>query len=210
MSEQTGERMRVKFLRGVMKKGAMLFLLAFGAIVSLNSAYAASGRAASNSYLRIVDVDIFDQGTYSPGQQGAPFVDVLQGVCGAAPSTTAEPFYDTVIGLTISNGCRSTVRLNKFWYRIHNAGYGAPFNSAKISPSTKAEVPAGGTVQVFFLLLKAKNGGKVFTHGSAAIPADLGFRNITLAVQGRDALKRAFKARMRTAISFGDFNRCGS
>ena len=168
----------------------------------------------ANSYcadkFRITAIDFLDSGETSADASGSHSVDVVKGTCGDAPSTTPEPFYDTLVRLQVRNDYLMKVRLSRVRYTLSNPyGSGGRFTSSKLSPAQGFEVDArGGTAKVLSFFLDASGAAKRYAGGSTNIPADLGFRNVTFRITGRTTAGRTVTASARASVSLDDHNRC--
>jgi|GEM_PF-7099275 len=170
---------------------------------------------------RISGFKAFDEGSFGPQLEGAPFIDVAQGVCerkdqnGDGDKTDPEDvvlegFYDTILGVTVSNDSNLPITIRRFTYSLRNGGNGRPFRSRALAPLEEAVISARSQKQLFFLFIKAVDGAKVFTGSGASIPPELGFKNVSAKLRGTDAAGRPLTLRGRTALSFGDFDRCAA
>lgn len=160
--------------------------------------------------LRIVSVEAIDDGALG-SESGTFGIDVRQGVCDAdGGSPEAEPFFDSLLGISVLNTTGAFVRFTKFSYSVQNAdGLGSKHNSTPIA------LVGGGYIEsaddpskIFALFLKAQSGGKLFNRAVQPIPADLGIRNVTVRLIGTTAARQKVRIRARIALSFGDIDRC--
>ena len=159
---------------------------------------------------RITAIDFLDNGETSADASGGHSVDVVKGVCGEDPSTTPEPFFDTLVRLQVRNDHLTKVRISRIRYNLSNPyGPGGRFTSSRLSPAQGFEVDArGGTATVLSFFLDASGAAKTYAGGRTSIPADLGFRNVTFRVTGKTTAGRTVTASARVSVSLDDFNRC--
>lgn len=180
--------------------------------------------------LRITSVSLRDTGDLSEdGDSSTTAVDVGRETCdNGTPSDATddfcEPFFDTHLVITVQNDSNSNVTFTRFTYSLDNSdGTGTPFNSRGISPTESREIPAGGgegSLIVLFLNATGTGGsgcssggcasGKLFTGSSTPISCGLGFRNVTVNLEGATSEGDPVTVTGRTALSFGSFDNCGS
>ena len=159
--------------------------------------------------VRILDIEAYDDGEM--GGTSTFTIDVVQGLCGTAPSQTAEPFYDTVLGINVVNTSNRTIRFSSYSFRIDNSdGAGGQFNSPEVALSNGAEVGAGDEKRFYGLFAKATAAGKKFNGNADVIPSGLGFINVTVRMTGTTDLGESVVISGRTALSFDNYNKCGS
>jgi hypothetical protein len=181
-----------------------------GKIVSIFLAVGLSALPAfseTTSKPRILGLEAVDDGS---GSSGTVSIDVIQGTCGTGTGATAEPFFDTLLKIKVFNGSNAEVLFNRFTYSINNFdGAGSKLNAVPLALVGTGRVPKGkdGTILVA-LFINAQGGRKRFTRSAVPIPSDLGFRNVTVTLQGRNARNQRIKVSARTALSFSNFDRC--
>lgn len=160
----------------------------------------------------IEKVDAYDAGNTSTPDLS---IDVVQGTCGTGSSATSEPFFDTLIGVNIKNTGSTPFDIRSFSYQILDSnGQGDSIKTAELAFTNAGEIAgagsAGGSVEKQFigLFAKASGGRKTFTGAPEPIPSDLGFKNVTVRVQGTSAFGEDIVLSTRFSMSFGNFNRC--
>lgn len=186
-------------MRSIFLIGTILFCLNYGQAESI----------------RETKVTIYDEGSVSE-EPFAPAVDTDQGACGTGTDLTAEPFFDTMIGLTIRNPGLTTIRFSRFQYTVRATTGSGTFRSKGIALSGPREVlpddredesdDEGTEIRAF--LLQASNGNKSFIGDNSAVPSDFGIRTVRYTLSGRDGRGRKITLKGRVTISFHDINRC--
>jgi hypothetical protein len=187
------------------------FALVAAAIFAFSSVDIAEAQSSRRPRARILNIESLDAGGGLDGSASTG-IDVQQNLCGSGTAATAEPFFDTALRMTVQNDSNADIVFRSFSYTVQNAdGAGRKFNSVALAPVASGFVPSGDEpTKLIGLFLKAQNGTKVFTRTNQAIPATLGFRNVTVRLTGRTASGKAVRISARTAMSFGNFDRCGA
>lgn len=167
--------------------------------------------------IRETQVTVYDEGTVSE-PPFAPAVDTDQGSCGTGTDVTSEPFFDTLIGLTVKNPGLTTVKFSRFQYSVRATSGTGTFRSKGIALSGPTEVPpdnkedtgddAGVEIRAF--LLQASSGFKHFIGDSSSVPSNFGVRTIRYTLTGKDGRRRKVTLKGRISISFHSINRCES
>jgi len=157
----------------------------------------------------VVEVTIFDDG--APGATGSVDVsiDTTRGNCETDPTAAAdpEPFFDTVVALTISNPSYANLRVSSVRYETTRIGPKRRFTSPKIAPIGPLEVKAGEQSAIYIPILTGHNGTKVFPKGDLSTASVVGLRTLSFTIVGT-LNNRLVTLRARSTVSFGDFNRC--
>jgi hypothetical protein len=168
----------------------------------------ASPTGTDEGSVAITGVEAYDSGTNTEGS-GTLTIDVVQSTCSGG---TSEPFFDSVLGIQVTNSSSVDINFTTFQYSVDNSnGLGDPANSPVLSLSNAGDVTAkGGTKNYLGLFLKASNGKKYFSGSSEAIPAGLGFRNVTIRLHGTTSSGEAVTLTTRVGLSFDNYNHCGS
>ncbi|MDC0357254.1 hypothetical protein OAO01_00430 [Oligoflexia bacterium] len=167
------------------------------------------GKEASSA--NIIDVKAYDLGSLDGEPTSA--LDVRQQICHVDQDTgeeTKEPFYDTMLRFDVRNDYSGVVRFKRFFYSLKNAdGEGRSFKSRKMSLLGGIWAPGYGEVtSINVLFLDVQGDTKVFTGSSNPIPPDLGFRNVTLHLAGKDPNGRTIVVSVKAALSIKDVDRC--
>ena len=144
-------------------------------------------------------------------------LDTTAGLCGqddpatATDERTPEPFTDDLVRITINNNSNQTVRFGSYTYSVDNANAsGGQFNSGPISIDLdKGGIASGDSGSFTVLFVDANNGGKRF-QGATGNISFAGFRNVTFRIVGQNDLGEEVTVTARIAISFDNFNNCGS
>lgn len=149
-------------------------------------------------------VDLGDSGTASTS------IDTQQDVC---ESTEAEPFFDTLLNVTVVNNSATLIRFTKLSYAVDNAtgSNSAVLNSRELSLiGESAALAAGESSTVTSLVFDASGGRKAFVGqgGNSLIPVSLGFRTVTVRLFGTTDLGEEVIITGRTTLSFDDFDNC--
>lgn len=155
--------------------------------------------------------------TISSSDAGSTSLDIFAGWCGqddpatAVDERTPEPFSDDLIRFTVTNNSNQIVRLSSYTYSVDNvSGNGGQFNSGSIAiDEDSAGISANGTGTFTALFVDAFGGGKRFKGASSNI-AFTGFRNVTFRITGQNDLGESVEMTVRKAISFDNFDNCGS
>ena len=141
-------------------------------------------------------------------------IDVIQGTCGSGTSITAETFGDTFIDMTVINNTNSDVRFTSFKYTI--PGVGTSGSISFIGESTASA--DGGQAQLSALVFSAvgtsstsdkyiiKSGGS----SNIAIPSTTAVKNVKFTLFGTTSAGESIQVTASTALSFGNYNHCGS
>lgn len=173
------------------------------------------GTDTDNIFIRSITILDDPADTAAEGDQ----IDVTQDLCTTSGSTetTAEPFSDTRVKITVQNETNSEVRFTKFSYTIPNFdGTGRTFESSDIRFIGDANVDSlGGEKQLTALVFSVTGpggGDKYFVNGSTGNKAAtaIGFRNVTFTLTGVTSLDQEVNVTGTTVFSFQDYNRCGS
>lgn len=180
-------------------------LIVLGALGTLLGSMMPSSASAASAY--ITDVAVLDAGG---GESTGSGVDILQGVCGTAPSLTAEPFYDSILKIDVVNNGLTDVRFESFSYTISRADLrGIAYRSRRLSLSSSAIVASrGGTAQLRGLFFDVQGTRKAVAGTKKLLPLDTGFRNVTVKLFGRTSSGRSIIADVEFAVSFDNFDRC--
>ncbi len=177
----------------------------------------------SDELVTVTAIAFFDGGTTNAnygGEIGDLQVDVAQGICGTAAPFTAEPFFDTIVGIDVQNFLDDSVNFSQMNYTVENSDGGTPgtsFTSARFALINADEVPGEGDAQPgqrrflgFFAKAGAGGGDKALNGASTALPSGDWLSNVTFRVFGVSSSGREVSASLRVAIAFGNYNRCGS
>lgn len=174
--------------------------------------------------VQVTAIAFFDSGdvnTTFGGDLGDLQVDVSQGTCGEAPDLTAEPFFDSVVGIDVRNFLDDSVNFSQMNYTVENSnGAGASFTSQRFALINADEAPGqggdGAPGERRFLGFFAKavdgalSGEKVLNGASTNLPPNGNWiSNVTFRVFGVSASGREVSASLRVSIAFGNYNRCG-
>jgi hypothetical protein len=170
-----------------------------------------------DSNIRITALDFFDDGTAGSTNS----IDTQQNICDIEvdeddnETIILEPFFDTSVQVTVVNNLNSSVLFNSLRYSVQNAtGPGtATFNSGNIALTGEGlSLGANGEEDTITSLIFDVVGGSKHFVGSQgatqAIPANLGFRTVTVTLLGTTALGESVQVSGSTTLSFDDFNRC--
>lgn len=166
--------------------------------------------AWSQAAVHISEIKAFDEGSFDSSSSGSLSIDVVQDTCSTQSNgePVLEDFFDTFLKISVRNDTYSDVTIQKFSYTIPRANASKAYKSRPIAPASSSIVLRGETSDLLFHFLKIHGARKYFSRPEVAISEDLGFKNITVTLQGRTSAGRQFKIRARTALSFGNFNRC--
>lgn len=135
-------------------------------------------------------------------------IDTVRSKCGTAPNFTAEPFYNSLLGVKLTNSSNATVNVLDFTFDIRSLGIAKRIKSIKLAPTLKGTIKSGETVETAFLFLRAKDGMKYVTTKSGLLNIPDGFAQITLTLHARASTGHRYTLTKRFALSFGDQNRC--
>lgn len=167
------------------------------------------GSLIADDSLLISRLSAYDAGDYTTKTLS---IDVTQDVCESdSEDTVYESFNDTVLGIDVENDLNTVVRCTNFSYLVRNAfGTGVKLRSSSLalSGSNRIDPKSETRVELQALFFHAKDGRKYYTGNSTAIPDDLGFRNVTVRLKCRTSTGERRTLVGRTALSFGNFNRC--
>lgn len=160
-----------------------------------------SEAAFTSRKARITAVTAIDTGD----DEKTTAIDVVRTVC---DDSSAEPFYDSLLKITVVNDSLGTLQIQRVRYEVPRAyGTRAKFKSRRLVPIGSGYVPPGET-SFQALFLDATENGKTYHAKTTPIPADLGFRNVTVTLEGRDSRGAKFTLQARTALSFDEVDRC--
>ncbi|MCB0332602.1 MAG: hypothetical protein KDD55_03830 [Bdellovibrionales bacterium] len=165
-------------------------------------------RAIRSNRFRITGAELLDQGMSGAVGTG---IDTKQDLCSAEDEDPVyEPFNDSLVRLYVTNGYAGNIFVRKVGYRIRDAdGNGRTHRATRLSPIGVREVPAdssGNEILAFFMEMQGAD--KVFAGADFTLPEDLGFRTVVFVLRGRDHLGNRIVARLRTTLSFDNFDRC--
>lgn len=147
-------------------------------------------------------------------------IDVEQGTCGREDQngdgdTTddgdfkPEEYTDTILKFTVKNETAEAINLSSFSYDISGAsGSGTSFSSNELAFVSGGNVPAGSSVTLTGLFLRAGGGRKFFNGSSTAISTSTGFRNVSITLFGTAASGQSVTAEATVGLSFNNFNKC--
>lgn len=162
--------------------------------------------------IRIVQITGYDRGEFGSGASGDLSIDIVQNSC-SDPGVTPEeqePFFDTVVGLSVLNRGTRTLRFDHFRYTLRkNDGATKTFRSRRISFVGVAEVPVSEEpTEIFGLFLQSHGGFKYLTGDSDPLDESTGLRNIRFRISGIDTEGRVIIVRAKTAFVLRDVDRC--
>jgi len=167
--------------------------------------------------VRLASIFFVDTGDLGGGQTTS--LDVIQGVCGTDcddpdSTCTAEPFFDSYIGVSVINNTNQTITFRSLIYSVPEAlGSGTATITSKTLKLIGNGVidPDGSTDTFVTLMLDAGSGTKsYFAENTAAIPSGLGFRNVRVTLIGTNESGDSIRISGSTAVSIDNFNRCDS
>ncbi|RMG40961.1 MAG: hypothetical protein D6719_09615 [Candidatus Dadabacteria bacterium] len=165
-------------------------------------------RRAALSGLRVVSIGAYDQNNAGEGGSREYSIDVTKDTCGTAPDTTDEPFYDTVVGISLSNSSLVDVNVKRVRFVIPKVASGR-LRSAKLTPFGSGIVPAGASNhEILAFLLDVQGSSKALAGTSDLISDTTGSKTVRVILRGRDASGRRFVKRARTTFIFRNVNRC--
>lgn len=159
---------------------------------------------------RITSIAFYDKGTIGDGTQGEVVIDTVGGICGGDGSGTAEPFFETVVGIKVSNTTLYDLRVKSIRIRVPKAnGARRHFTSRRLAPVGSNQVPSSKeqSTTVFSLFTEAFDGLKRFPR-FGVIPSELGIRNVTVILALADGRGRTYTLRARVAVAFRNIDRC--
>lgn len=155
---------------------------------------------------RITAISFFDDGKLpTDSATGEPLIDTIRGSCGQ-PSTTPEPFYDTLVSFSIVNPGSSTLILSSYSFSVNRGSGSRLYKSKSMGFTGNLEIPPGETATVFGLLFQAKSSRKLFPRSSVEI-GQPGFRTVRFTVRGRQG-NRSVSLSGSSGVSFSDYDRC--
>lgn len=168
--------------------------------------------------VRITNVRAFDSGSQDDSGASSS-IDTLQGTCGTGTDITAEPFFDTSLGVTVVNNSNTAIQFTSMKFKVSNAdGLGSSYTSPSmglIGESTALDA-MGGT-QTFYVLAFdavsdsfAGESNKRFAGANSAMPTALGFRNVAVTLTGTNGFGETVSVKGTVALSFDNFNKCTS
>lgn len=159
--------------------------------------------------LRITAIAAYDQGDFSESASQDMTLDTVQSLCGDEEDQTDEPFFDTLVALSVTNDTSQAVRFHSIHYVVKKGkSNGRRYRAPRMAPIGTQEVLAGSQARLTGLFLDTDDGRKYYAGYSQAIDEELGFRNVRFVVRGRDFSGKPFRIRARTAFSFGVVDRC--
>ena len=164
-------------------------------------------------------VSFYDRGSLS----GTPDLnlDLVKGSCGFKDQngdgdTTdpgdidPEPFYDTLVSVTINNPASVPVTVSKLYYRLPNAKGKLKSWMGGLSPVSSGFIPAQAEATVSFFVLRANGAGKNTFKPSLSLSTSLGFQDISLRLDARSSSGRLQRIIAKRGLSFGNEDRCSS
>ena len=155
--------------------------------------------------------------TIASSDSASTGLDTTAGLCGeddpatAADERTPEPFTDDLIRFTVNNNSNQSVRFSSYTYSVDNVtSSGGQFNSGEIAIDlAKGGIASGDSGTFTVLFVDANNGGKRFKGASSNV-GFAGFRNVTFRLIGQNDVGDDVSITARLAISFDNFNNCGT
>jgi hypothetical protein len=162
----------------------------------------------------------FEDGGSTSVTPGSPSsnasIDIFQeSDCDGVESTIdPEKFYDTYLNLEVENNFTEDIRFSSMTYSVRNVdGQGTVFQSKPIgltSNSGSSVGGNGGTTGLLVPLFKASQGGKYVgdPSGVGIRISQVGFRTVTVTLNGQTASGRRVELTARSTASFGNYDRC--
>jgi len=169
---------------------------------------AAMARTAEAESIRIVAVDTLDQGTAAEGTTTDLGIDLSQGICGEVPNETDEPFYDTLMGISVRNPLSQEIDIRQVRYQLPITPGGRKVLSRVIAPYIGEPIAKNSTKRILAIFLKADSGAKKLLLSNSILPASLGIQNITVILTGRTSSGQRFTLRKRVSMAFANYDRC--
>ena len=160
--------------------------------------------------IRILQVNVFDQGSFGDGVRGDIAIDVQQDICNEGEDDEFdEPFYETMVGLDVTNRSPYLVRFLNFRFKIRNLdGKGTHYKSKRLALADIGEVESEKTERMLAFLLAIRGRGKYIYPHQELVPTDVGARNVRFKLVGKRSDGRKFRIRAKTAFVFRNVNRC--
>ncbi len=160
--------------------------------------------------VRVTSITVSDTGDSTAATTS---IDIQQGVCTSAGTSTLEPFFDSSVTFAITNNSPFVVRIKSVRYTLSDAfanGRSFTSDSLGVTGSAASAVDAnGGTATFTSLFLDANGGGKRYFGASRNIDTT-GFKNIAFTITGENDFGDEFVINANTALSFDNFNRCST
>lgn len=164
---------------------------------------------ANADSLRVLSIEVLDEGSISAGSPGSLSVDLAQGVCGEEPDTTEEPFFDTVIATTVHNPTGLEVAVKRVRYRMRLRSGERVVRSAAMSPISTEVIAPRSTGRILSYYLKAANGAKKLMGHEEPLDSGLGIQHLRVFLKVRSSNGAQRSIRKRVSMAFGDYDRCG-
>ena len=162
--------------------------------------------AFAGSKIRITAIAVIDNGA-AENSAPIPMVDTVRGLCGSFEDPTPEPFYDSVVSISVVNTTRTLAKFKSLSYSLSMNG--VPFSSDTIAPGNFFEVPAGGKATlVASLFTRIDEGRKFFVGSSDPIPEYAGPIAVNFVLTGKRGRKKNVSVSATTTVSFSNYNRC--
>jgi hypothetical protein len=175
-------------------------IVALGALVSPIFANAES--------LRVVSIDTFDRGSVAEGTASDIGVDLSQGACGDRPNQTAEPFFDTFVGMSVRNPRPEEVTIRRVRFRVRLTAGTRVVTSRPLAPLFGVPIAKNSTQRIVAIFLKADSAKKKLAATSSFLSPDLGIQNFSVILDGKTSSGKKFTLRKQVSMAFADYDRC--
>ncbi len=165
-------------------------------------------RAIRSRRFRITSLELLDNGLGGGTGTG---VDTKKNLCSDEDEDPEyEPFYDSLIRFSVTNDYSGDIYIRKVSYRLRNSdGYGRTHRATKLPPLSGKVVPASSTGnEILAYFMEIQGDDKVFIGSDFTLPDDLGFQKVRFVLRGRNHRGERIVARIRTTLSFDNFDRC--
>lgn len=165
----------------------------------------------------ISEVAFFDRGKLSSPSDLA--IDLARGSCGFkdqngdgdttdAGDIDPEPFYDSLVSVTVKNSGTTPIFISKLYYRLANAPGKLKKWMGGLAPVSKNLVEAKSETVVSFFVFKAKSESKTTFKPAVTLNPSLGFQDVSLRLDARTSSGRLLRLTAKRGLSFGNEDRC--
>jgi hypothetical protein len=167
----------------------------------------------------VTEVAFYDRGSLS----GTPDlnVDLVRGSCGFKDQNgdgdtidpgdiDPEPFFDTLVSVTIKNPTSVPVNVSKLYYRLPNAKGKLKSWLGGLSPVSSGFVQAQGQATISYFVFRSNEAGKNTFKPYLSLSTSLGFQDFSLRLDARSSSGRLQRIIAKRGLSFGNEDRCSS
>ena len=165
----------------------------------------------------ISEISFLDHGALSSPSDLA--IDLVQGSCGFkdqngdgdttdAGDIDPEPFYDSLVSVTVKNSGSTPIVISRLYYRLANAPGKLKKWMGGLAPVSKNLVAAKSETVISFFVFKANNASKTTFKPAITLNTSLGFQDVSIRLDARTSSGRLLHITAKRGLSFGNEDRC--